>query len=69
MMDPNAKNETMISRTGLRPKIDARPPHMGKIAVDASAYALPAQIKSSPFKRSVMVGKAVEIAVYECNQM
>lgn len=33
---------------GFRPNAEAKPPTVGNTAVDATVYALPAQIKSDP---------------------
>ena len=61
--EPRAKIKTKLMRIGLRPRIETRSPTMGTIAVEAIVYALPAQIKSVPFKWLTMVGRAVDTAI------
>lgn len=63
MAEPNANTNIKESKTGLRPKPETRFPTSGMTAVDAIVYALPAHMKSVPFKWLTMVGRAVEIAV------
>lgn len=61
---PSAKKNMDMSMMGLRPKMSARAPESGRIAVLESAYAEPTHVKSSPPSRSlVMVGSAVATAV------
>lgn len=59
-----ANRAILINMIGLRPKISARLPDNGRMAVLDSAYAEPTQVKSSPpFKSLVIVGRAVATAV------
>ena len=61
---PRAKSVIDMSMIGFRPKISARRPDKGRIAVLERAYAEPTHVKSSPPLRSfVIVGTAVETAV------
>ena len=63
MADPKANVRINATRTGFRPKADTKFPIRGRTAVDAMVYALPAQMKSVPFRCCTMVGRAVEMAV------
>lgn len=59
-----ANNTTQHTMTGFRPKLSARPPIKGSIAVLDRAYAEPTQVNSSPpFRSAVKVGRMVAIAV------
>jgi hypothetical protein len=61
---PRAKNARDRSMTGLRPKVSARAPESGRIAVLARAYAEPTQTKLSlPLRSWVMVGRTVPVTV------
>lgn len=63
--EPTANMTTNVRSTGFLPNTDTRPPTVGRIAVDAIVYALPAQMKSVPCKCSTIVGRAVDTAVCE----
>jgi hypothetical protein len=63
MAEPSAKKAINASKIGFRPKVEARPPMVGRIAVEAMVYALPTQMKSEPWRWPTMVGNAVETAV------
>ena len=61
---PRAKMVMEMSMIGFRPKIFARLPVRGRIAVLANEYADPTQTKSSPpLRSSVMVGRETETPV------
>ena len=61
---PRAKMVMEMSMIGFRPKIFARLPVRGRIAVLAKEYADPTQTKSSPpFRSCVMVGRVTETPV------
>ena len=61
---PRAKSVIDMSMIGFRPKISARRPDKGRIAVLERAYAEPTHVKSSPPLRSlVTVGRIVATAV------
>ena len=66
MVEPSAKKAIAVRSIGFRPKMDAKPPHIGRTAVEDNAYALPAHMKSVPWRCPTIVGSAVEIAV--CDQ-
>ena len=58
------KRPTEASITGRRPKASARRPERGRLAALARPYAEPTQTNlSPPLRESVMVGRAMEIAV------
>lgn len=50
MAEPTAKVNIRNIRTLFLPNTDTRPPMRGRTAVEAMVYALPAQMKSFPFK-------------------
>lgn len=61
---PKAKMVMEMTIIGFRPKIFARLPVRGRIAVLAKEYADPTQTKSSPpFRSCVMVGRVTETPV------
>ena len=61
---PTKKRPTEASMTGRRPKASARRPERGRLAALARPYAEPTQTNlSPPLRESVMVGRAIEIAV------
>ena len=61
--EPTQKKQMKVSRMLFRPKPSTSPPTSGSTAVDAMVYAPPAQMKSSPWSFSTMVGSVVATAV------
>lgn len=60
MADPTAKRKMALSRTTLLPKMSARRPLMGRMAVEVRVYADETQTKESVPSRSWMtVGRTV----------